>query len=160
MWPYGRQTERTSEIIRLVGYVAGALPGERLLARLSIAISDDAVLRRARQPPPESPSSLPVATWAWMIGLGAKAKTMERSSSIFTIKKARAVELTEKFERLVRHVERTAPKPQSGEPGGCWLWITDNGDELTRALLCQGRVRVTRAGLHHRGPNWFTTAAR
>jgi hypothetical protein len=38
---YGRQTERAAEIIRLVGYVAGGLPGQRLLARLSIATSDD-----------------------------------------------------------------------------------------------------------------------
>src|ERR1700737_2565421 len=38
---YGRQSERTSEIIRLVGYVAGGLPGQRLLTRLSIATSDD-----------------------------------------------------------------------------------------------------------------------
>ena len=34
---YGRQTERASEIVRLIGYVAGGLPGQRLLARLSIA---------------------------------------------------------------------------------------------------------------------------
>jgi hypothetical protein len=46
--PYGRQTDRAAEIIRLVGYVAGGLPGQRLLARLSIATSDDTVLRRVR----------------------------------------------------------------------------------------------------------------
>src|SRR5215510_14995629 len=38
---YGRQTERAAEIVRLVGYVAGGLPGQRLLQRLSIAASDD-----------------------------------------------------------------------------------------------------------------------
>ena len=36
---YGRQTERASEIVRLIGYVAGGLPGQRLLNRLSIATS-------------------------------------------------------------------------------------------------------------------------
>jgi hypothetical protein len=41
---YGRQTERTSEIVRVIGYVAGGLPGQRLLARLAIATSDDTVL--------------------------------------------------------------------------------------------------------------------
>ena len=70
---YGRQTERTSEIVRLVGYLAGGRPGERLLARLSIATSDDTVLRRVRQPPPELPSTLPVCNlgvddWAWRKG--------------------------------------------------------------------------------------------
>jgi transposase len=34
---YGRQTERAAEIVRLIGYVAGGLPGQRLLARLAIA---------------------------------------------------------------------------------------------------------------------------
>jgi hypothetical protein len=33
---YSRQTERASEIEPLIGYVAGGLPGQRLLARLSI----------------------------------------------------------------------------------------------------------------------------
>jgi hypothetical protein len=70
---YGRQTERAAEIIRLVGYVAGGLPGQRLLARLSIATSDDTVLRRVRQPPVQPPSTLPVHNlgvddWAWRKG--------------------------------------------------------------------------------------------
>ncbi|SRR6266481_225260 len=70
---YGRQTERAAEIIRLVGYVAGGLPGQRLLARLSIATSDDTVLRRVRQPPVQPPSALPVHNlgvddWAWRKG--------------------------------------------------------------------------------------------
>jgi transposase len=70
---YGRQTERTSEIARLVGYVAGGLPGQRLLARLSIDISDDTVLRRVRQEPGERSCSLPIYNvgvddWAWRKG--------------------------------------------------------------------------------------------
>jgi transposase len=70
---YGRQTERAAEIIRLVGYVAGGLPGQRLLARLSIATSDDTVLRRVRQPPAQQPSALPIRNlgvddWAWRKG--------------------------------------------------------------------------------------------
>ena len=43
-------------------------------------------------------------------------------------------------------VEATAATAEAGEPGGCWLWITDNGHEMTRALLKQGRARVTKAG--------------
>ena len=38
---YGRQTERAVEIVRLIGYVAGGLPGQRLLVRLAIATSAD-----------------------------------------------------------------------------------------------------------------------
>jgi transposase len=70
---YGRQTERASEIVRLIGYVTGGLPGQRLLARLSIATSDDTVLRRVRQKPAEELSALPIRNlgvddWAWRKG--------------------------------------------------------------------------------------------
>src|SRR5215831_10623517 len=68
---YGRQTERTSEIVRLVGYVAGGLPGQRMLARLAIATSDDTVLRRIRQKPVEAPvpvRNVGVDDWAWRKG--------------------------------------------------------------------------------------------
>lgn len=68
---YGRQTERASEIVRLIGYVAGGLPGQRLLARLAIATSDDTVLRRVRQKPAETVvplHNLGVDDWAWRKG--------------------------------------------------------------------------------------------
>jgi len=69
--PYGRQTDRASEIVRLIGYVAGGLPGQRLLARLSISTSDDTVLRRVQQGPVQAPSPirhLGVDDWAWRKG--------------------------------------------------------------------------------------------
>jgi transposase len=70
---HGRQTERASEIVRLIGYVAGGLPGQRLLARLSIATSDDTVLRRVRQEamrelPGRPIRNLGVDDWAWRKG--------------------------------------------------------------------------------------------
>ena len=69
---YGRQTERASEIVRLIGYVAGGLPGQRLLARLSIATSEDTVLRRVREQPTESIGRVRFTIWASMIGLGER----------------------------------------------------------------------------------------
>ncbi len=70
---YGRQTERASEIVRLIGYVAGGRPGQRLLARLSIATSDDTILRRVREQAPLPRSSPPIYNlgvddWAWRKG--------------------------------------------------------------------------------------------
>jgi transposase len=70
---HARQTERAAEITRLIGYVAGGLPGQRLLARLSIPTSDDTVLRRVRHRPPEPASAPPVRhlgvdDWAWRKG--------------------------------------------------------------------------------------------
>jgi transposase len=76
---YGRQTERTAEIVRLIGYVVGGLPGQRLLARLAIATSDDTVVRRVREKPSGAVSAALFAIWGSMIGLGAKDKLTERS---------------------------------------------------------------------------------
>jgi transposase len=67
--PKARQTTRLCEIVSLVGYALGGLPGERLLKRLGIKSSDDTVLRRvkargrrASQPPVRV---LSVDDWAW-----------------------------------------------------------------------------------------------
>ncbi len=70
---YGRQTKRAAEIVRLIGYVAGGLPGQRLLARLSIATSDDTVLRRVREQPSGEVAVTPIRhlgvdDWAWRQG--------------------------------------------------------------------------------------------
>lgn len=66
---YLRQTSRLAEIVRLVGYAAGGLPGARLLARLAIRISDDTVLRRVKAPASLAPQDLlevlGVDDWAW-----------------------------------------------------------------------------------------------
>src|SRR5215470_3582562 len=70
---YGRQAARVAAIVRLIGYVAGGLPGQRLLARLSLATSDDTVLRRVREKPPAEISVTPIRhlgvdDWAWRKG--------------------------------------------------------------------------------------------
>ncbi|MBO0718174.1 MAG: ISL3 family transposase, partial [Rhizobiales bacterium] len=69
----GRHTARAAAIIRLLGYVAGGLPGPRLLARLSIAVSDDTVRRRVREQPSGKVAATPinhlgVDDWAWPQG--------------------------------------------------------------------------------------------
>jgi transposase len=70
---HARQTSRASEIIRLVGYVAGGRPGHRLLVRLAITSSDDTVLRRVKQSLTQSGEipvirNLGVDDWAWRKG--------------------------------------------------------------------------------------------
>jgi transposase len=69
---YARQTDRLKEIIRSVGFVAGGLPGARLLARLAISVSDDTVLRIVKLLPVVSPEDpvrcLGVDDWAWRKG--------------------------------------------------------------------------------------------
>jgi hypothetical protein len=68
---YARQTERAAEIVRLVVYVAGGRPGQRILERLSMRTSDDTVLRRT-QGESAHQDCLPVRNlgvdeWAWRI---------------------------------------------------------------------------------------------
>jgi transposase len=70
---HARQTIRTSEIVRLVGYVSGGRPGQRLLLRLAIRTSDDTVLRRVKEPAIETAElpvirNLGVDDWAWRKG--------------------------------------------------------------------------------------------
>ena len=71
---YARQTERASEIVRLIGYVAGGRPGQRLLIRLAVETSDDTVLRRVRQSSGGQRCNaatihhLGVDDWAWRKG--------------------------------------------------------------------------------------------
>ena len=105
---YGRQTDRASEIIRLIGYVAGGLPGQRLLARLSIATSDDTVLRRIRDKPGLTPTAVPVRNlgvddWAWRKG-----------QDYGTIQTSRQLEIVAAVTPLRRlRVSRSSPRSSS-----------------------------------------------
>jgi transposase len=67
--PKARQTTRLCEIVGLVGYALGGLPGERLLKRLGIKSSDDTVLRRVKtrvRGASQAPVRvLSVDDWAW-----------------------------------------------------------------------------------------------
>ncbi len=67
---YARYTERLDEIVCVVGYLAGGLPGARLLDRLSIKTSDETVRRRVRRNGPSVQQDQPVRylgvdDWAW-----------------------------------------------------------------------------------------------
>jgi transposase len=69
---HARQAGRTSEIVHLIGYIAGGLPGQRLLARLAVSTSDDTVLRRLKEEAdwsvPTEIRHLGVDDWAWRKG--------------------------------------------------------------------------------------------
>src|SRR5215467_1295580 len=67
--PRARETVRLCEVIGLVGYALGGLPGSRILSRLGMPRSDDTVLRRikthgrGRKEP--KVRALGVDEWAW-----------------------------------------------------------------------------------------------
>ncbi|WP_245430195.1 MULTISPECIES: ISL3 family transposase [Mesorhizobium] len=47
--PYARRTRRVVEIVGLLGHSAGGRPGERLMQRLGMPVSDDTILRQLKR---------------------------------------------------------------------------------------------------------------
>jgi hypothetical protein len=47
--PWARRTTRLQEVVRLIGHGMGGGPGERLLSRLGMAVSDDTILRAVKR---------------------------------------------------------------------------------------------------------------
>lgn len=47
--PYARRTTRVAEIVGLLGHSTGGRPGERLMRRLGMSISDDTILRHLKR---------------------------------------------------------------------------------------------------------------
>ena len=47
--PYARRTTRVVEIVGLLGHSAGGRPGERLMQRLGMPVSDDTILRQVKR---------------------------------------------------------------------------------------------------------------
>ncbi|WP_244467746.1 ISL3-like element ISRsp8 family transposase [Pseudorhizobium banfieldiae] len=47
--PYARRTRRVGEIVGLLGHSTGGRPGERLMQRLGIPVSDDTILRQLKR---------------------------------------------------------------------------------------------------------------
>ncbi|MBN3083110.1 DUF4427 domain-containing protein [Pectobacterium polaris] len=54
--------------------------------------------------------------------------------------------MNQTFSNLVQMEEQRAGLWESGELGGCWLWLQDGTSQLARALLRSGRVAVTSEG--------------
>ncbi len=68
---YGRQTNRFSETLRLIGYVLGGEAGARLSGRLGMLTSPDTVLRRLKNGPSVPVKGVRVVgvdDWAWRKG--------------------------------------------------------------------------------------------
>jgi hypothetical protein len=47
--PWAQRTNRLHDVVRLIGHGMGGRPGERLLARLGMAVSDDTILRAVKR---------------------------------------------------------------------------------------------------------------
>jgi transposase len=89
-------TSRLAEIIRAVGYPPGGLPGQRLLERLAIRVSDDTILRRIKAAPADIATAqirnLGVDDWAWRKG-------QDYGTILMDLDRHRVVDLLAKPER-------------------------------------------------------------
>jgi hypothetical protein len=82
--PMARCTVRVAEIVQLFGYAAGGLPSERLLARLAIPVSDNAILRQLKRQVRERADPAPLRAIALTTGARERALPMGRSLSIWS----------------------------------------------------------------------------
>jgi transposase len=71
--PFARKTRRVSEIVRLFDHAAGGRTSERLLTRLAIPVSDNAILRQLKRQARERCDGPPLRAvaiddWSWRKG--------------------------------------------------------------------------------------------
>jgi transposase len=70
--PLARRTDRLGEVVRIIGHAMGGRPGERLMFRLGMPVSDDTILRAVKRVH-LAPGAVPlrvigVDDWAWKKG--------------------------------------------------------------------------------------------
>jgi hypothetical protein len=68
--PSARKTQRVRELVRLFAHAAGGRVSERLLARLGMAVSDNAILRQLKshvrkQRKMEPLRAIAIDDWSW-----------------------------------------------------------------------------------------------
>lgn len=68
--PYMRRTQRMAEIVGLVGHKMGGRPGEHLMLRLGMPVSDDTILRQLKRDNPVSTQKdiirvVGIDDWSW-----------------------------------------------------------------------------------------------
>jgi transposase len=87
-----RRTCRADVILRLIGHALGGRPGEHLITRLGLPVSDDTILRRLKksaQPASDAAKIVGLDEWAWRKGLnyGTIVVDLERRTVIDVLDK-------------------------------------------------------------------------
>ena len=72
-FPFARKTQRVTDLVRLFGHAAGGRTSEKLLARLAMPVSDNAILRQLERHASERRDSAPLRAiaiddWSWREG--------------------------------------------------------------------------------------------
>ncbi|MCJ9671431.1 transposase family protein, partial [Neorhizobium sp. SHOUNA12B] len=103
--PYARRTRRVGEIVGLLGHSAGGRPGERLMERLGMPVSDDTILRQLKRDAAAAQRSSEIRVvgiddWSWRraTSYGTIMVDLERRS-VIDILDDRSVESAAKWLR-------------------------------------------------------------
>lgn len=98
--PAARKTRRVGELVRLFGHAAGGRVSERLLTRLGMAVSDNAILRQLKSHVREHRKTQPLRAiaiddWSWRKGFryGTIVVDLERRT-VADVMKTRSAEAT------------------------------------------------------------------
>ncbi|MGJ0531902.1 transposase family protein [Methylocystis sp.] len=72
-FPFARKTRRVSDLVRLFGHAAGVRTSEKLLARLAMPVSDNAILRQLKRHASKRRDGTPLRAiaiddWSWCKG--------------------------------------------------------------------------------------------
>ncbi len=130
---------RLCEIVGLVGYALGGLPGERLLNRLGITSSDDTVLRRvkARRRGAIQPAVrvLSVDDWAWR-------KKQRYGTMLMDLERSQVIDLLPE---------------RSADSFARWLGLHPGGSDHPRSVQLVCRRRTTGRFLRRSNHGSLTT---
>ena len=102
--PHSRRTLRTAELVHLFGQVTGGRPGERLMKRLGVSVSDDTILRHLKRQVALRREASPVRVagvddWSWRKGhtYGTIIVDLERRAVVDVLEDRSATRTAEWF---------------------------------------------------------------
>lgn len=112
--PYVRRTRRVGEIVGLLGHSTGGRPGERLMQRLGMPVSDDTILRQLKHDAAGAQRNseirvIGIDDWSWRraTSYGTIMVDLERRS-VIDILDDRSVESAAKWLRCHPSIESSA----------------------------------------------------
>ena len=107
--PHARRTCRVAEIVQLLGHGVGGLPGERLMKRLGMPVSDDTILRQLKRCATARGATTTVRIagiddWSWRKGCtyGTIVVDLERGEVVDVLSDRSAPGTAEWLSRILR----------------------------------------------------------
>ena len=159
--PLARRTCHIAEFVRLLGHTAGGRPGERLMARLGMPVSDSTILRQPKRHAatraPAAVRVLGIDDWSWRKGVsyGTVLVGLERRQVVDVLPdrseagKARWLERHPEVETISR--DRCGLYAQGTLPGALQAAQVADRFHLLQNLRACIESHMTRVGRHHLG---------